>query len=89
VGLEISLTRQGSDSFISIDQSNDMQRYLDKIDFHTCRNVDNPMSNRWKCMDDPTPLSEQDASWYRAVIGSLNFYACATRYDIAYAVSID
>ena len=87
VGLDISLTRQGKDSFISVDQSSDLQRYLDKIDFHTCRSVDNPMSNKWKSMENPTPLTGEEAGWYRAVVGSLNFYACATRYDIAYAVS--
>ena len=33
------------------------------------------------------PLNEADTTWYRSQIGSLNYFAMTTRYDIAHAVS--
>ena len=32
-------------------------------------------------------LSSDDAAWFQSVVGSLNYFAGATRYDIQYAVS--
>ena len=51
------------------------------------REVTNPMPNKHAVLLDPTPLSDVESTRYRSIVGALNFYAGATRYDIAYPVS--
>ena len=42
------------------------------------------MSCKSEILSNPEVLLDEDAAWYRSVVGALNYYACATRYDIAY-----
>jgi hypothetical protein len=87
VGLDIKLIEHNKSEYVSIDQTIDLERYLDEIDVPSVQKVDNPMTNKWKCSENKTPISDERAARFRAIIGALNFYACATRYDIAYPVS--
>ena len=87
VGLDIKLTEHNNNTYLSIDQTVDLERYLESLDVPSIQKIDNPMPNKWKCNENKTPLNEERAARFRAVIGALNFYACATRYDISYPVS--
>ena len=87
VGLGVSIEEYAGKRYITVDQGQDLRRYLDALDLPHTGMVSNPMSNKWVPDMQSPPLSVERAQWYRAVIGSLNFYACATRYDISFAVS--
>jgi hypothetical protein len=87
VGLDIKLTVQNTVTYLSIDQTVDLERYLESIEVPCVQRVDNPMPNKWSCNANKTLLDDVRAARFRAIIGTLNFYACATRYDIAYPVS--
>jgi len=45
-------------------------------------------AHKYYALKDDTPLEGEDhVTWYRSMIGALNYYSCATRYDISCAVS--
>ena len=87
VGFDISMITRGGKKFISVDQDDDMRQFLAGMDISAVGKVDNPMVDRHYALKDDTPLVGDDITWYRSVIGALNYYSCATRYDISYAVS--
>ena len=72
---------------MSIDQDNDMKQFLGGINIPSVYKVNNPMVDKYYALKDDTPLQGNDVTWYRSMIGALNYYSCATRYDISYAVS--
>ena len=45
------------------------------------------MPNNYAIYKDPIVLDAVRAQRYRSIVGALNFYSCASRYDIAYPVS--
>ena len=64
-----------------------MKRFLGGIELPSVYKVNNPMVDRHYALKNDTPLEGEDITWYRSMIGALNYYSCATRYDISYAVS--
>ena len=64
-----------------------MLNYLDDIGVGDVRQVANPMPNKYAVLSDPTPLGESEAHRYRSIVGALNFYSGATRYDISCPMS--
>ena len=45
------------------------------------------MPKNYVIYNHPKVLDSDRAHRYRSIVGALNFYACALRYDIAYPVS--
>ena len=45
------------------------------------------MPNNYAIYKDPIAVDAARAQRYRSIVGALNFYSCASRYDIAYPVS--
>ena len=75
-------------TYICLDQEDDLSAYLDEIpELKDYRVVSNPMRNQYAMYQDSRPLNPEAASWYRTHCGTLNYYASAMRYDIAYATS--
>ena len=87
VGFDISMRRKSGIQYVSIDQDDDMKRFLGGIELPSVYKVNNPMVDRYYALKDDTPLEGEEITWYRSMIGALNYYSCATRYDISYAVS--
>ena len=87
VGFQVRQEVRSGTQYISIDQDEDISRYLTEIEVGACAKVYNPMPDRWEIAKHPNPLTDEDASRYRATVGSLNYYACGTRYDISYPLS--
>ena len=89
VGLDISMVQHKDGStYICLDQEDDLSAYLDEIpELKDYRVVSNPMRNQYAMYQDSRPLNPEAASWYRTHCGTLNYYASAMRYDIAYATS--
>ena len=87
VGFDITLTKQDDGHYVTIDQGNDLNNYLNDIGVPNCKNVTNPMPHKNEMYSDPAPLDEEEGHRYRSIMGALNYYACASRYDISYPVS--
>ena len=87
VGFQVRLTTRTGRRYVSIDQEDDLTNYLDSIEVPEAVGVYNPMPNKWEASTGDEVLSADRAAWYRAVVGSIPYYSCATRYDIAYAIS--
>ena len=87
-GLHITLFDKAGDTYISIDQQVDLENYLADIGITETNVVANPMSCKSEILSNPELLLDEDAAWYRSVVGALNYYACATRYDTAYPTSV-
>ena len=87
VGFDIVMQEKSGKRYVSIDQDDDIRRFLGGIDIPSIYKVNNPMVDRHYALKDTTVLQGDDITWYRSMIGALNYYSCATRYDISYAVS--
>ena len=86
-GLDLSLMLVNGISYVTIDQQVDLERYLEDIGVKNTKKVRNPMPKNYAIYTHPKVLDSDRAHRYRSVVGALNFYACALRYDIAYPVS--
>ena len=87
VGLDIELHDVRGKQAISINQTSDVENYLHDIGHDTHMVVRNPMSNKHTIHAYPKLLPEERAARYRSIVGVLNYYASALRYDIAYPAS--
>jgi len=87
IGMDITLETKDAKQYIAIDQDEDIDRFISEIDMPSIYKVNNPMVDRHYALRDNTPIQDDMITWYRSVIGILNYYACTTRYDISYAVS--
>jgi hypothetical protein len=86
-GLDLSLMLVNGISYVTIDQQVDLERYLEDIGVKNTKKVRNPMPKNYAIYTHPKVLDSERAHRYRSIVGALNFYACALRYDIAYPVS--
>ena len=68
-------------------QNNVMAEYLQSLDIQANPLIMCPMPESKALWSDDETLNETEASWYWSQIGSLNYFAMTTRYDIAHAVS--
>ena len=64
-----------------------MAEYLQSLDIQPNPLIKCPMPESKAMWSDTELLNEEESSWYRSQIGSLNYFAMTTRYDIAHAVS--
>lgn len=87
VGFTIGERHQAGGLWRYITQREDVCEFLEELDIHPARDVGCPMPSKSQLFRNRTLLSESEADWCKSVIGSLNFLAQCTRYDIAHAVS--
>ena len=87
VGLDIEEQATPEGPIRVMHQNSVMAEYLSSLDIAPSPQIRCPMPESKALWSDPDTLSEEDASWYRSQIGSLNYFAMTTRYDIAHAVS--
>ena len=87
VGFDICMKYVKCEPYIYITQQHDLLNYLEDIGVGDVKMLSNPMPNKYAILNDPTPLGEEESHKYRSIVGALNFYSGATRYDISYPVS--
>ena len=87
VGLDIELYSNDNKQYISINQRSDVENYLAEIGFDSQLQVRNPMPNKHNISRNTESLPEDRAARYRSIVGAMNYYATALRYDIAYPAS--
>ena len=74
-------------SVYSINQSVAMARFLSDMGVRPNTSIGSPMPTAKTMYEDGTVLDAEGTAWYRSAVGSLNYFAVASRYDIAHAVS--
>ena len=87
VGFDICMRQVKSEPYIYITQQHDLLNYLHGVGVGDVKRLANPMPNKYAILHDPDPLNEEESHRYRSIVGALNFYSGATRYDISYPVS--
>ena len=77
----------GNFMMIHMDQHDVIQTYLDTQDYNPMLNIHSPMGNKYHLLSEPELLQGEDINIYQSIIGTLNYIACTTRYDISYPVA--
>ena len=83
LGFEIGWEGQGP----TIDQAIAMQRFLEDKDVAPGAQVQSPMPTVAALHEDRTLVGEGEAHEFRSWCGTLNYFAVASRFDIAFAVA--
>jgi hypothetical protein len=87
LGFTVSKTVDESGVCFYMDQADAVGSFLSAFDFGELQHKASPMPTKALFDSDPILLSENDQAVYRHAVGSLNYFAKATRYDIAFCVS--
>ena len=88
VGFDICMNHNDKGEVVySMDQSEVITSFLNDHEVPYSTMVKCPMPDSKMLHDDDALLDDAQANRYRSIIGSLNYYAVSTRYDIAHAVS--
>ena len=83
----IQADKDGNFMMIHMDQQDIIQTYLSTQDYNPILNIHSPMGNKYQLLSEPTLLQGEDINIYQSIIGTLNYIACTTRYDISYPVA--
>ena len=83
LGFEIAM----EEGCVEIDQEVAVGRFLEEQPELAAARVGSPMPSVNALHEDETAVGEEEAKRYRRQCGSLNYFAVASRYDIALAVS--
>ena len=87
VGFEVEMSRADGVDYREMHQKTEVGLLLDGMSVSPSKNARSPMPNKHTMYRNNTPLEATQAGVYRSVVGSLNYFAACTRYDIAYATS--
>ena len=87
VGLDMKVKEVNGDKVYSMNQNTAVDVLLDEMHIPYNSGIKCPMPMARSLYVDDTPLSEEDSHTYRSVVGTLNYLAVTTRYDIAHSVS--
>ena len=71
----------------SMNQEAAVVSFLDRVGYKVVKNIASPMSSYQQLYSDRSPMPAEEIDRFRSVVGSLNYFAADTRYDIALAVS--
>jgi hypothetical protein len=86
-GYNITHRKTNGVRWYDLDQCADVKQFLSEHDVQGVMGVECPMPSREILTGDTTPVSPAEHKWYRSVVGTMNWYAVATRWDIAHAMS--
>jgi hypothetical protein len=87
LGFDIRMREDGANAVISMDQETAVNRFLDTWGVPYTKGIKCPMPDTQAMWSDMTRLTPREAQDYQRMVGSLNYFACTTRYDIAHSVS--
>ena len=87
LGFAVSMEVRGEEVCFFMDQQDAIEELLSSFERAKVPFKSSPMPTKELFDSDPRPLTENAAAVYKHTVGSLNYMARCTRYDIAYAVS--
>ena len=85
-GITINKVNKDGKVWYTLDQTSDVIDFLHEYGMDSARYTSAPMPNKDEIYSDVTPLSQQEHSIYRSIIGSLVWFTL-TRWDIAHDVN--
>ena len=88
VGMDMTVKSTEVGLVYGLNQNGSVRAFLDEHGVSYNTGVKCPLPDVRSLYEQSEFLSEEAASEYRSMIGTLNYFAIATRYDIAHAVSI-
>ena len=83
----IQVDDKGNFMMIHMDQSDIIQTYLNTQEYNPILNISSPMGNKYHLLSEPEPLQGDDTNTFQSMVGTLNYIAGTTRYDISYPVA--
>ena len=87
LSVQIGLERVNGYLWYTVSQSHDLKQFLDDEHFVNIRPVTAPMPDKKMIGKDTTKVNAEKHKLYRSWIGSLQYFAMWTRYDVAYPLS--
>ena len=85
---KITVTMEDGVRWYSMSQADDIREWLLNIGVNGMIPVQSPMSSRAELYSNESKVTEAEATRFRSIMGSLQYYAKETRYDIATAVNL-
>ena len=87
-GIRIQESIVNGQRWYSMDQEEEMIKFLEEHEeFQGMTTVGTPMPNKHMLTVESAKLNQEKHTKYRSIVGSLQYFATQTRYDIAHALS--
>ena len=83
----MQVNKQGKVRVIYMDQCEAIDTYLSNNNARPIRNIASPMGDKKQLVNYPTLLEGEEINRFQSNLGTINYFAATTRYDIAYAAS--
>ena len=74
-------------SWYSVTQEADIRQFLIDEGMFGCKPVLAPMPEKAELFSDMRSVTEKEHQWIRSTVGSLNYFASQTRWDITYEIN--
>ena len=87
LGFTVTEEVEGGETYRYLSQERDVKQLLSDHNIVVNTTVTCPMPTRSRICKDSELLSVEEATDYRALVGSLSWFAISLRYDIAHSVS--
>ena len=86
-GVRISMEHKDGQKWYKMDQEEEMEKLLDDEEFSGLAVVGAPMPNKHLLTVESERLNAKKHKRYRSILGSLQYFATQTRYDIAHPLA--
>ena len=83
----MQVNKHGKVRVIYMDQHEAIETYLSNNNARPIRNIASPMGDKRQLVSNPTLLEGEEINRFQSNLGTINYFATTTRYDISYAAS--
>ena len=80
----LQTNKHGKVRMISMDQNDAIETFLSQHNVKPCKSMGTPMGDKNQLIRDPTLLVGGEVNEFQSKLGTINYFALTTRYDIAY-----
>jgi len=84
---KIQVNKHGKVRVIYMDQQIAIETFLSNNNARPIRNIASPMGDKRQLLSNPTLLEGEEVNRFQANLGTINYFALTTRYDISYATA--
>ena len=84
---KIQVNKHGKVRVIYMDQQIAIETFLSNNNARPIRNIASPMGDKKQLLSNPTLPEGEEVNRFQANLGTINYFALTTRYDISYATA--